>query len=224
MKQELVTEYELDQIQLNTEIESQQAELAAVEKDLESTSEKITLRKAPSDEAYWLLDAAGKAKPDSSDVLESEVVNDVYVALREKKSSLQSAVSGLIKKREVTAAALQELRTEVEELQRNLAEQKRVRAGLERRAEILQGQYTRIAENLEAARIASADMEPDLKIAFQAVPPETKVGPHRSLTILVAAILGALVVPIHFFSLDSLRRFAKYLDTGLAGNVPPGTA
>jgi len=223
-KQQLVTEYELDQVRLDTEIESQQAELAEVEKDLESTGEKTTLRKAPSDEAYWLMEAAGKRNPDSSDVLESEVINELYVTLREKRSTLHSVVSGLIKKREVMAAALDGLRTEVEELQRNLAEQKRVRAELERRAEVFKEQYTRIAENLEAARVAEAEMESDLKIAFQAVPPETKVGPHRSVTVLVAAFLGALVVPVHFFTMNSLRRFAKYLDAGLAENPPPGAA
>ena len=221
MKQKLVTEYELDQVRLNTDIESRQAELTEVEKDLESTSEKTTLRKAPSDEAYWLMEAARKGSPDSSDVLETEVVNDLYVTLRETKSTLQSAVSGLIKKREAAAGALAELKPEVDELQRDLAEQKRVRTQLTRRAEILQAQYTRIAENLEAARVAEAEMEPDLKIAFQAVPPETKVGPHRSVTVLVAAFLGALVVPVHFFVIRSLRRFAKHLDTGLSQHVPP---
>src|SRR5690606_32653319 len=86
--QKAITEYELDQVRLNTEIESARAELEAVAKDLESTSEKTTLRKAPSDEAYWLMEATGKGNPDSKDVLESEVVSEVFVILREHKTTL----------------------------------------------------------------------------------------------------------------------------------------
>jgi uncharacterized protein involved in exopolysaccharide biosynthesis len=215
--QKLITEYELDQIRLSTDIESYQAELAEIEKDLQTTGEKTTLRKAPSDEAYWLMEATGQGNPDSSDVLESEVVNEVFVIMREKGSDLQSKVAGLIKKRDAGAAALENLRTEVTALQQNLAEQKRVRTELERRAEVSKLQYQRIAENLEAARVAEAETEPDLKIAYDAVPPETKIGPHRSVMVLTAAFLGALVVPIHFFVLLSIRRFAVFLDATAAG-------
>lgn len=217
--QKVITEYELDQVRLNTDIESHQAELAALETDLQSTSEKTTLRKAPSDEAYWLMEATGKGNPDSSDVLESEVINQVFVTLRKKKSALQSMVSGLIKKQEAGAVALERLRTEATQLQQDLAEQKRVRAELMRRRTVSEQQYQRIAENLEAARVAEAETESDLKVAFNAVPPETKVGPHRSVMVLTAAFLGALVAPIHFFALLSIRRFAAFLDS----SVPEAT-
>lgn len=211
--QKVITEYELDQVRLNTDIESARAELEAVAKDLESTSEKTTLRKAPSDEAYWLMEATGKGNPDSKDVLESEVVSEVFVFLREHKTTLDSKIAGLASRQEAGAAALQQLQEELGTLQRDLAEQKRERAKLERRKDVSEQQFARIAENLEAARVAEAETEPDLKVVFNAVPPETKIGPHRSVMVLTAMFLGALVAPIHFFVLLSLRRFAAFLDS-----------
>ncbi len=220
--QELVTQYELDRVRLTTDIEDQQAQLQELDAALADTSEKTTLRKAPSDEAYWLMKATGKGNPDSSDVLESEVVNDLYLKLKEKADTLKSTVSGLIKKREVTIAALEDLHADVATLQQNLAEQTRVQTELKRRAEVSQDQYKRVAENLEAARIAEAETEPDLKIAYAAVPPERKVGPHRSVTVLDRHDFGRVDRPRPLLLRDFFTPFCEVPRLRLGREWPPG--
>ena len=216
------TQFNKDLLTLTTDIEGTKAELSSVEGELAGTGETVTLRKAVPDEAYWLM--PDKARTDPSHVLETEEVNAIFVTLKDQKHFLQGKLAGSIERKNATASALDQLNVQIAELQKNLAEQKRVHAELTRQAEVYTEQYTRIAENLEAARIADARTEADLKVVYSAVPPEQKVGPHRSLTVLMAAILGALVVPLHFFARFSLRRFAALLDATLAGQQPSSTA
>ncbi|MCC6490385.1 MAG: hypothetical protein IT364_23070 [Candidatus Hydrogenedentes bacterium] len=216
------TNFETEMLTLVPEIERAKAELSSVETELAGMSETVTLRKAVPDDAYWLM--ADKERSSEDSVLETEEVSALFVTLRTQQSNLQSELAGMIERKDAIAAALEQLKAQNAQLLKDLAEQKRVRAELTRQADVYKTQYMRLAENLEAARFADARTEADLKIAYAAVPPEHKVGPHRSLTVLTAAILGALVVPLHFLARLSLRRLAAHLDSAAAAQQPPGAA
>ncbi|MCC6696961.1 MAG: hypothetical protein IT365_15135 [Candidatus Hydrogenedentes bacterium] len=216
------TSFETELLTLATDIEGTRAELSSVETELTGVGETVTLRKAIPDEAYWLL--PDKERSGADRVLETEEINALFVRLQTQKNELQSKLAGMIERKNAIAATLEQLNAQNAQLQEDLAEQKRVRAELTRQANVYTEQYVRLAENLEAARLADARTEADLKIAYAAIPPEHKVGPHRSLTVLTAAILGALVVPLHFLSRLSLRRLAAHLDSTVAGQQPSSAA
>ena len=79
-----------------------------------------------------------------------------------------------------------------------------------------QKQLEELAMGQYAARLNAADVTPDFKIASPAFPPEEKAGPMRSLIVLVAAFLAVLAVPVHFFTMHALRRYARSLERELA--------
>mgnify|MGYP000883424024 CR=1 FL=1 len=216
--QELITTYEHSVITLGTDIARTEAELAQAKKDLEGVPEKLTLHKAPPDQAYWMLDATQGA-PDSSKVLASEEVNWIHFTLHENAALLESTLAGLVKEREKTISQLEEMRAEVLSLQQNLAEQQRLQNALEREIDVYKDQYQRLAVNYEGARLAEAQNTPELKLAYEAAVPENKVGPHRSLIVIVAGFLGALVVPIRFLIVSTLRTYAASLDGQAASTV-----
>ena len=209
--QTFLTEYEIEEIQLTADIARTQGELDQLAQDLDGIPEKLTLHKAPPDQAYWLLDATQGA-PDASKVLASEQVNWLYVTLRENKATLESTLAGLLKQKEAIETQLEQTRLQILALQGTLAEQKRLYGALEREIETYQDQYRRLAVNYEGARIAEAESAPDLKLAYSAAVPEKKVGPHRSLIVFAAALLAALIAPLHFFLRLSLRSYAEALD------------
>lgn len=77
--------------------------------------------------------------------------------------------------------------------------------------------YERQLEELEmshyAARMSSAETGPEFKFASPAAPPEEKIAPWRSLIVLVSMFLACAAVPVQFFTMIALRRYAEQLDT-----------
>lgn len=212
-----LSEYEYEVIKLDGEIADTEAQLLKVRKDLETVPEKYTLRKAPPDEAYWMLEA-GKETPDSSKVLASETVNELYLTLRELEVTLQSTLAGMQEKREVARKQVEHYKGEITEFEKLQAENLRRQTALEREVETYGLQFVQVADNYEAAQVAEAETPPDLKLAYSAAVPEKKVAPHRSLIVFVAAFIGILIVPLHFAVASALRTYGKYLDAGLPGN------
>ena len=101
-----------------------EAELGQVREALEGMSETLELRRAPPDEAYWLLEGTGKPL-DSSKVLVTEVINSVHVSLRTMETELQATFAGLLKRRDATREQLAEVGRQISELQTTSAEKRR---------------------------------------------------------------------------------------------------
>lgn len=119
-------------------------------------------------------------------------------ALPAQRAPLESQI-GLLR----TAAA--ELRVELAQAERNLAnhthKEKYYAAQLE---ELAMSQY--------AVRLQSGEITPEFKVVSPALVPEEKTGPWRSLIVLVAVFLAVLAVPVHFFSMYALRRYASQIE------------
>ncbi|MBX7255477.1 MAG: hypothetical protein K1Y02_03860 [Candidatus Hydrogenedentes bacterium] len=193
-----VTKFQTRAAELTTEISGGQAQLAQLEAILQNVPDKVSLRKAASEDAYWLIDAMGK-KPDSKNILESEEINDVHGKILEKKSTVETELRGKEAERKAIDEELARMKSDIESLQRQVAEHNRLYCDAKRDLETHEVQYKQLAVNYGAARIAEAKNVPDLKLANKAVPPDTKTGPHRSLMVIAAAMLGILIVPIHYW-------------------------
>jgi len=202
------TKFDIQRIDLEMEIAETQSSLEQVKTDISGETEKKTLRKAPPDDAYWLLDATKQA-PGTSKVMVTEEMSHIYLRLREQETVLQEKLAGSTKKKEALDQRLTELRAEIAQLQTKQADYKRRQLALKRDVDTYTEQYKRLAENREAARTAAEQTTPVLKLAYKAVVPETKVGPRRSLMVLVAALIGACIVPAHFAAARSLRSLSK---------------
>jgi len=210
-----LSEYEYEGIKIDGEIADTQAQLEKVHEDLAGIPEKFALRKAPPDDAYWLMEGT-EVPADSSKVLVSETVNELYLNLRELEVTLQSTLAGLEKKRDVAQQQVENYKGEIATLEKSQAETLRRQTALEREVETYGLQFIRVVQNYEAATLAEAETQPDLKVAYTAAVPQEKVGPHRSLIVLAAGFIGLLVVPLHFAAATSLRLYGKRFDAGLA--------
>jgi uncharacterized protein involved in exopolysaccharide biosynthesis len=212
--QEQATAFEIELAQLKTDIARAEGQVTRLQEQRESIDELVTVRKAVPDEAYWLLADQGQ-EPDDSKVLASQEVNWVYSQVRKEEVTAQSELEGMLKEKGAIETELEGLQKQILELQGALALQTRLRNEAQRRMGALSEQYQQLAVNYGAAQIAEAANTPDLKVAAEAAPPEKTIGPHRSLIVIAAALLGLLIAPCHFFFMAALRYYTRVLGNRL---------
>lgn len=100
----------------------------------------------------------------------------------------------------------------IAQLREQVTTAKRARAMFEVEVSALEKQADEFQVTLEATALAVGDMQPEFKIASEAIAPEEKVGPQRSLMVLVALFLAAIGTPVHFFGMFALRRYVRSLE------------
>ncbi len=109
-----------------------------------------------------------------------------------------------------------ELRPRIAELRAQLAETRRALASHQHKAKCYENQLEELAVGQYAARVTSQDVTPEFKVASPALPPEEKTGPMRSLIIAAAAVLACLAMPVHYFAMFALRRYARQIEQDMA--------
>ncbi|MCP4642472.1 MAG: hypothetical protein GY851_18650 [bacterium] len=211
--------FQMELATANADIANASGRLAELGEQLTGIKETITLRKAPPDEAYWVM-AEGGEKPDASDVLVSEEVNEIHRQLRADQVVTGAELKGLEQRKTAIEQELALLEPQVADLQRKIASQERLQNEASREVDALTQQYLQLSQNFMAAQVGEAQDVPDLKIAAEAVPPERKVGPFRSVIVLAAALLGFMIAPAHFFGLRAMRLFARHMAAGPLGDRP----
>lgn len=204
-----VTSYQLQRSQLLTELARLEAEAAELDKQLAQVQPTVTLRKAPPEAAYWLLQ---DAKKDDSKVLVTEEVNPLYTELNSKRAQDVEELSGLKAQQTTIDQELKTLETQVSALRADLARVTREKKAFELKIESISKNIKELASTLEATRTAVQESVPEFKIASRAVPPEEKSGPHRSLMIIAAMFAAAVAVPVHFFGMLALRKYALTIE------------
>jgi len=204
-----VTAYQIQRSQLLTELARLEAEAAELEKQLAQIPPTVTLRKAPPEAAYWLLQ---DAKQDNAKVLVTEEVNPVYTELNSKRAQDLEQVSGLKAQQATIDQELKTLEAHVTSLRTELARVTREKNAFELKIESIAKNVKELASTLESTRTAVQESIPEFKIASRAVKPEEKSGPHRSLMIIAALFAAAVAVPVHFFGMLALRKYALALE------------
>ncbi|MCL4216086.1 MAG: hypothetical protein KJ052_03640 [Candidatus Hydrogenedentes bacterium] len=203
----MATSLQMDRSTLATQIAETRGQVTELETQLAKVPQKITVRRALPEEAYWLLEAQEKPT-DTSKVFESEEINQSYLQIQNAASQAQSALQGSLDKLAETETQLAVLLPEIDALRERIATHERLRAAAVRKQAALSQQYEQLVLNYGAAQIAKAKVAPDLKLVSKASVPEEKTGPHRSLFVMAAFILGLLIVPVHFFVLSMLRMYS----------------
>lgn len=192
--------------QERTAIETAQNEMgvAALEARLAAFEEAVTqaqLNEAALDAEMAELNARIERfeaqTPGSGDALRSEL------AEKAKEAGNLEAVQASLEPR-------------IAEMRSSLAAQRRLLDRHEEKVAYYQKQLEELAMGQYAARLNTADVTPDFKIASPAFPPEEKTGPMRSLIVLVAVFLAVLAVPVHFVTMHALRRYAQSFERELS--------
>ena len=216
----LATSLQMDQSMLATQIADTRGRIAELEAQLAKVPQKLTVRRALPEEAYWLLEAQEKPT-DASKVFESEQINQSYLQIQSAASLAQSELQGSLEKLTETEKQLADILPEIDALRERIAAHERLRSAAVRKQAALSQQYEQLVLNSGAAQIAEAKVAPDLKLVSKASVPEEKTGPHRSLFVIAAFILGILIVPVHFFVLSMLRMYSDRFNQILA--MPPSS-
>ncbi len=153
--------------------------------------------------AQGQLSAQADREDDSESMRESRAQQRMW---------MESEVPAKQAELEALDAALADLEAETAELRAQVAQFERERADYELEIKNLEFHINETVISLRDAELISRDLGPEFKIASRAVPPEEKVAPHRSLIVLVAVFLAAVAVPVHFFGMHALRRYARIIE------------
>ncbi len=201
-------EDQLDQTEI--QLADTSGQLAALQKELKSEPPIRVLFKAPSDDVYWTLkksaSGTGEAPLTPEDGLRTEEFNPNYTVTRDLAVAAQQILQGLQSKRDRLISKVEELRTDIETLQKDIAEQETAQKRLERDVTTFENTYNLVASKLEKGKIAKATSKTsDIQIAGDAVEPGRPVGGRRLFKIAAAALVGMLISVAYVVADYSIR-------------------
>ena len=205
-KLELITQYKTDLMNSNIEEQRIRASLAAAEKQLNNTPQKITVKRSLLDEPYMsqaIEESTGKSGKDSFGVtVEAEELNSSYAVIKDIYNSLNIELAKVIAQKNNLQKETSVLQKELETLQADLAEKQHQDMIIQEKVKFSQETYNAFMEKYEETRIASSSAIGDSTIIMvsQAVEPLKPVAPNKKLNIAIAGVLGLMLgVFVAFF-------------------------
>lgn len=197
-KLDLITQYKSDLLNSNIEEQKIIASIAAAEKQLKNTSEKIIVKRSMLDEPYMselIKDSTNKSSKDLFGVsIEAEEVNYTYVELKNTTNALYVKLAEEVAQKKNLQSEIDTLQKELETLQADLAERQHQDIIMQEKVKFAQNTYNSFMEKYEEIRIAkSSDIgEASIIIISPAVEPLEPVAPKKVLNILVSLVFGIL--------------------------------
>lgn len=193
--------YEEKAVDLGMQIETTKKELEELRAQLEQEPQKLTLWKSPPMTAVFLQEQlksgagatsleAGK-QPGYSD----EVLNETHIFLNQKITVKESELAGMQQHHRMLLESMEQLDKELQALREEIANRAFERRQLDLQETPLKQSYDLLANKVEQAKIAEseeAEMS-DIKIVSDAVVPDRKISPKRSLIMLFGAMAGFML-------------------------------
>lgn len=198
VKISLVTQFKSNLISAGVDETAMKAAIAAGEKELGSTPEKITLRRALVDDAYLAglaKDKLGNGVSTANMQIESEEINEAHSMLQQEIDKLRLTLADTQSKRENYTKQISSTQVELEGLQVNLAEKQYQETTVLQKMTFAQSTYEAFLKKYEETRIVkSTDIGQSAIIVISpAIEPLLPVGPRKMFNIAVAAMLGLMV-------------------------------
>ncbi len=211
--------YEEKLTDLRMQIAASKAELAKIEQNFSSEPEKKVLWKSPPTTALFLRDSEAGLTPPSGAGGESgeqegyrdEVLNPTYTYLKEKMYLKDTELQSMLEHEAQLVAQMSGLEEELQALREEAANRNFERKQVMLQETALAHSHELLAQKLEQAKIAESEQENlnDIKIVANAVLPDKKMWPPRTLIVLAASIVGVLCATVAVFlraALDSLQK------------------
>ena len=119
-------------------------------------------------------------------------MNPTYTHVREQVVDAEAKLKGFGEKLNATRQSITQTADEVKALREENAQFSIEKKDIEREAHTFNQSYTMLAGKLEEAKIAETEQGAlvDIKIVADAVLPDSKVAPKRTLIVAVATVLG----------------------------------
>ncbi|TCO78817.1 GumC family protein [Marinisporobacter balticus] len=198
-KLELITKYKTDLVDAQIQEKKISAALSVAENALTNTPDKMTLKKALSDDAYLaqvIKDDTGKDAKELYGVqVTTEETNEAYIELRKQIDLLKIELAKTSSAKNNLKNLVSSMQKELENLQVNLAEKQHEEQTITQKVEIAQNTYNAFVEKFEETRIAKSSTIGDLTISVlsAAVEPLEPVGPRKMLNMAIAGVLGIMM-------------------------------
>lgn len=174
------------------------AEIADLKANFEKEPEKVTLWKSPPTTALFLEKGADGGKKADAPAdgrqrgYQEEVVNDSSVYLKQKLLLKESELAGMTEHERQLTTEMVTISKELQELRSEVASRAFERKQLDMLEAPQKHSYELLAEKLEQAKIAESEQAtmPDIKLVADAVLPDQKIRPMRSLIVMFGAFAG----------------------------------
>jgi capsular polysaccharide biosynthesis protein len=195
----LLTQFQTLLAQTKVALDTTKAGLAAGEKELANLSPVVITEKSLLEDdlmRVYVSDTTGESLSQLAGLrMESQEVNDAYIALLELVNMDRMAVKQLENKLVSLEDAIGQTAREIETLQIELAEKKAVEERLLNKLKDTKRTYDRLVQKYDEALIASAIDSADAQINLMAPAwvPVSPVGPRKMLNLAVAGMLGVML-------------------------------
>jgi succinoglycan biosynthesis transport protein ExoP len=195
----LLTQFQTELAQTKVALDTTKAGLAAGEKELANLSPVVITEKSLLEDdlmRVYVSDTTGESLSQLAGLrMESQEVNDAYIALLELVNMDRMAVKQLENKLVSLEDAIGQTAREIETLQIELAEKKAVEERLLNKLEDTKRTYDRLVQKYDEALIASAidSAEAQINLVAPAWVPVTPVGPRKMLNLALAGMLGVML-------------------------------
>lgn len=202
-KLELITQYKTDLMNSNIEEQKIRASLAAAERQLKNTPQKILVKRSLLDEPYMSELVEEKDNNKSFGVVvEAEELNSSYASIKDITSSLNVELAKIVAQKNNLQKEISVLQKELEVLQADLAERQHEDMIIQEKVKFSQETYNAFLEKYEETRIASSSAIGDSTIIMvsQAVEPLQPVAPNKKLNVVIGGVIGIMLgVFVAFF-------------------------
>lgn len=210
-KQERLLTYEEKLTDNAIKLATLEKELAELQTSFEAQPKMLKLWKSPPMDSVFLGEqlekkSLGKA-PQPGDAakqygFEEEVLNPVYTALETQVIGKKSEIASLSEFRHQMQAALDELNSDLQDLRREVAVRSYERKMLDIQMAPAKSAYEAFSVKLQQAKVAESEQAnlADIKIIAEAVAPDKKSWPPRTL-IVIAGVLLAIIMSVAFIVL-----------------------
>lgn len=194
-KLELLTQYKSDLLNTGIEEQKTRASLAAAEKQLKSTPEKITVSRSLLDEPYMSQVTGKNAKDAFGITVQAEEVNDTFISLKSIINTLNIELAKISAQKNNLSKEISNLQKEMETLQADLAERQHEDIIIQEKVKFSQETYNAFLEKYEETRIAKSSAIGDASIIIisPAVEPMKPVAPNKKMNVAIAGVLGIML-------------------------------
>lgn len=203
--------YQTRLTELSVELQKSETELAQIESQIRRQPEKLVLSRSITADPFVLQAASQAEKRDFVELsklsMRNEELNPLYTNLNQARANASIRVAVLKAEYARVSQVVERLNYELSGLQDQLAAQQFQSTELAQALSEAKQVYDVLVQRRDEARVASASQAGPVKV-IGAVVPDRPVGPHKTLNMILGAMLGivggtVLALAVEYFTVPS---------------------
>jgi uncharacterized protein involved in exopolysaccharide biosynthesis len=216
-KLDIITKYKAKLIDVEVEEKKALAKLSKSKEILNSTPEKIELKKSLADNTEMfntIKDSLGQGSKELYEVnVTEEILNSNYMSMKNSINNLETYLATVKAEKVNVKEKIGKTQRELESLQIKLAERHHEERIINEKVKFAQNTYDSFLKKYEEIRIAktSAIGDAAISIVSDAVIPMEPAGPNKKLNVAIAIVLGLMIGVFVAFFMEYWKESEKEL-------------